>query len=86
MERVMEFERRVVMRLHRALLTVVLALGVAIPCVAQELDQIQLVTTRLDDGVAVISGGGGNIGVLTGPDGVGSKKKARQEARMSPSG
>lgn len=40
------------------------------PCAAQDFDQIQLVTTRLTDDVAVISGGGGNIGVLTGPDGV----------------
>lgn len=70
MERVMEFERGVVMRLHRTLLTVMLALGVAIPCVAQNVDQIQLETTQVDDSVFVISGGGGNIGVLTGPDGV----------------
>ena len=70
MERVTEFERGVVMRLHHTLLTVMLALGVAIPCVAQDVDQIQLETTRLTDTVGVISGGGGNIGVLTGPDGV----------------
>jgi len=70
MERVTDFERGVVMRLHHALLTVMLALGVAIPCVAQDVDQVRLETTQFEDSVFVISGGGGNIGVLTGPDGV----------------
>lgn len=50
----------------------VLALLVATSVVAsaQDIEKIQLETTRLTDGVAVISGGGGNIGVLAGADGV----------------
>ncbi len=58
------------MRRNGAGLVTVIVLSLVLPCAAQELDQIQLETTRLADSVAVISGGGGNIGVLTGPDGV----------------
>jgi glyoxylase-like metal-dependent hydrolase (beta-lactamase superfamily II) len=37
---------------------------------AQDFDAVTLTTDRLTESVAVVSGGGGNIGVLSGPDGV----------------
>ena len=36
---------------------------------AQELDQIQIQTDKVTDGIYMLSGGGGNIGVLVGEDG-----------------
>lgn len=47
-----------------------LAVGFCFPCGAQDFDKIELSTLKLSDNVAVVGGGGGNIGVLTGPDGV----------------
>lgn len=43
--------------------------AVGLPCGAQDFDSIELSTVKLTESVAVIGGGGGNIGVLTGPDG-----------------
>jgi len=51
-----------------------MTVGLLVVCLAQassqDLDAIQLATTDITEHVAVISGGGGNIGVLSGPDGL----------------
>ena len=40
----------------------------ALPAAAQ-MDDVQIKATKLADGIHMLTGKGGNIGVLTGPDG-----------------
>jgi glyoxylase-like metal-dependent hydrolase (beta-lactamase superfamily II) len=54
----------------RALSLATIVLGAWLStAVAQDFDAVKLTTVRLTDDVAVVSGGGGNIGVLTGAEG-----------------
>ena len=54
-------------RMTRAALALLVAASTVVS--AQDMEKVQLKTVHLTDAVAVISGGGGNIGVLAGPDG-----------------
>lgn len=53
-----------------ALLTLALAAFPAVPAAAQGLADVQIQTQRLTDGVYMLIGQGGNIGLSVGPDGV----------------
>jgi len=57
--------------LLKSLLCLLLVAGIQSYCVAQQdLDQVQIQTERLAEGVYMLEGAGGNIGVCAGEDGV----------------
>jgi len=57
------------MRLTTLLTAVLTATSVALPAVAQNPDSVQIATIPVAPGLSMMTGSGGNIGVLTGADG-----------------
>ena len=50
-------------------LAALMVTAVATPAAAQDMDAVQITTTRVADGVYMLMGQGGNIGLSVGPDG-----------------
>ena len=57
-------------RASAALIAVAVALGAAAAVVAQNFDKVEIKSEKLADGVWMLRGAGGNLGVFAGPDGV----------------
>jgi cyclase len=58
------------MKLNRVLIiSAALAVGAAAAVVAQNFDNVEIKTEKVADGLYVLTGRGGNIGVMTGADG-----------------
>ncbi len=56
-------------RLPRVALAAALTLGLAAPLAAQNMDDVQIRVQQVADGVYMLEGSGGNIGLSVGPDG-----------------